>query len=170
MQKGLIHVYCGSGKGKTTAAIGLAVRCAGRGFKVMYTAFLKNYNSGELINQNRFDVFRFNPIDGFWRDFSEEKRKALSEEMMRQLEAVFAKSREYDLIVLDEILNAITVNAIDENYFLNLLQTRSNHTEFVLTGRKVTEAVSNAADYITEMKCIRHPYEHGENARIGIEY
>ena len=67
-------------------------------------------------------------------------------------------------------MNAITVNAIDENYFLNLLQTRSNHTEFVLTGRKVTEAVSNAADYITEMKCIRHPYEHGENARIGIEY
>ena len=170
MQKGLIHVYCGNGKGKTTAAIGLAVRCSGRGFKVMYTAFLKKYNSGELINQNMFDILRFNPIDGFWKDFSEEKRKLLSEEMYRQLDTVFAETDKYDLIILDEILNAIEVNAVDENYFLNLLKKRKHHTEFVLTGRTTTKGITDIADYITEMNCIKHPYNHGETARVGIEY
>lgn len=137
---------------------------------MLYTAFLKNYDSGELLNQPNFDVFRYNPTEGFWRDFSDEKRREAAETMNRQLSAVIEKSGDYDLIILDEILNAVEVGAVKENILLEAINNKCVTTELVLTGRSASERICGAADYITEMKAVKHPFNHGEAARIGIEY
>ena len=136
---GLIHIYCGDGKGKTTASVGLAVRCAGRGNKVVFAQFLKDGTSDALTRT-------FDAATGF---------------------AVREHAR---LLVLDEVCAAISCGFLDEKTVVKFLETKPETLEVVLTGRGPSEALQAHADYITEMKMQRHPFEKGIAAREGIEF
>ena len=172
MQNACVHIYYGDGKGKTTAALGLCMRCSGRGGKVLFTSFLKNFNSGEFLHNLPFEVVKEIRIDGFWCDFSEEKREEVKRQSQKLLIELFerAKSEEVDLLVLDEVLNGVKTGCIDEDLLLELIQNRPCNTEIVMTGYTATDRIIEAADYATNIKCIKHPYAKGINARKGIEF
>lgn len=173
MEKGLVHLYCGSGKGKTTAAAGLAVRAAGQGMRVLFTQFLKDYTSGEVTMLDGFagvDIFRGKPAEKFVFAMNEEEKAALAEDVRAQLEEVFAKAREYDLLILDEALDIISMGFVSEDRAAKLLQSRPRGLEVVLTGREYGEKLRAAADYISEIKPVKHPFDKGVSARKGIEF
>ena len=155
---GLIHLYCGDGKGKTTAAVGLTVRCAGRGNKVVFAQFLKDGTSGEcrvLAKLPDVTVMAANP-DALTRTFD--------------AATGFAVREHARLLVLDEVCAAISCGFLDEKTVVKFLETKPETLEVVLTGRGPSEALQAHADYITEMKMQRHPFEKGIAAREGIEF
>ena len=149
---GLIHIYCGDGKGKTTASVGLAVRCAGRGNKVVFAQFLKD---------GKFS-FRM----------TEAEKRETADALTRTFDAAtgFAVREHARLLVLDEVCAAISCGFLDEKTVVKFLETKPETLEVVLTGRGPSEALQAHADYITEMKMQRHPFEKGIAAREGIEF
>ena len=170
---GLIHIYCGDGKGKTTAAIGLAVRAAGSGKKVLLLQFFKDGKSSEfaaLAHVPGIETVPQTRIFGFsWTLTPEEKEEARGY-YAGLLEEAFRRAGGFDLLVLDEAMSACTTGMIDETRLLALLTGKPAELEVVLTGRNPSQALLDAADYVTEMKKIKHPYERGVAARKGIEY
>ena len=171
MEKGYIHIYTGDGKGKTTAAVGLCYRCANRGFKVGITSFLKDFDSGEYLGNPPFHIFKALPFKGFWRDKNESEKANLKAEAKERLAFIFqtAKEDSYDCIALDEIFDAISVGCIKESDLLTYLTEKPIGLEVILTGRTPSEAFYELADYISEIKAIKHPYTKGVKARVGIE-
>lgn len=173
MAKGLIHIYCGDGKGKTTAAMGLALRSAGSGRRVLLLQFLKDGSSSEftsLAHVPGIDAFRHTRLFGFtWTLTGAEMTEARTY-YADVLAEVFAKAADYDLLVLDEALGALSAGLLDEGQLLSLLAGRPEALEVVLTGRGPSQALLDAADYVTEMRKIKHPFERGIPAREGIEY
>ncbi|MDD6214694.1 MAG: cob(I)yrinic acid a,c-diamide adenosyltransferase [Firmicutes bacterium] len=170
MENACIHIYYGDGKGKTTASVGLALRCCGRGFKVGFTSFLKNFKSGELINAP-FKVFSDYPVEGFWYTFDEAKRAKVRSDALKNLDEVFsaAKAEKLDLLVLDEVLNAVTLGCLSEDTLIKYLDNKPEGLEVVMTGRSTTEKLSKMADYISEIRAVKHPYDRGQKSRLGIE-
>ena len=170
---GLIHIYCGDGKGKTTAAIGLAVRAAGSGKKVLLLQFFKDGKSSEfaaLAHVPGIETVPQTRIFGFsWTLTPEEKEEARGY-YAGLLEEAFRRGGGFDLLVLDEAMSACTTGVIDGTRLLALLTGKPAELEVVLTGRNPSQALLDAADYVTEMKKIKHPYERGVAARKGIEY
>lgn len=172
--KGLIQIYTGDGKGKTTAAFGLAIRATGRGFKVAIVQFLKSRDTGEVsfIRQHsNIDMFRVNSSEKFtWEMNNAELENVVAEsrEGFQQLKSL-AFSNKYDLIILDEIIHSINKEYIGKDELLAFFAERPQNVELVLTGRDAPEWLIEAADLCTEMRCIKHPYEKGIPARIGIE-
>ena len=178
---GLIHIYCGDGKGKTTAAIGAAIRAAGRGFRVLVLRLLKTNDSGEVnVLQNIPEIHVLPCVRSFgfsWNMTPEQKEKAAvyySEQMENAwkmaLETDENGTPAFDLLVMDEAIGACRQGFICEERLLELLRTRPASLEVILTGRGPSEALLNVADYVTEMALRRHPYERGIGAREGIEY
>ncbi|MDR2973131.1 MAG: cob(I)yrinic acid a,c-diamide adenosyltransferase [Propionibacteriaceae bacterium] len=175
MMTGLIHLYTGEGKGKTTAALGLALRAAGRGRRVLIVQFLKGHDSGELHTLSLLPtvtVHRLSHDYGFVRSMTNADLEAVRQEhdaMIAQAADALAKG-EYDLVVLDEIAAAVSHGLIDTGHLLSLLDHKPEAVEIVMTGRDAREALVNRADYITEMRKIRHPFDQGVPAREGIEW
>lgn len=174
MLKGLIHVYCGEGKGKTTASVGLAVRCAGGGGKVIYASFMKDNKSGErkiLESLENIELLENPDAVDFYKFMSEENKKIFNKYCLDKFEIITKKinSHPYDMLVLDEIIPVINYGIISESLILNMIENRPDKLEIVLTGRYPSESIINAADYVTEMKKIKHPYDNGINARKFIE-
>lgn len=172
MNFGMVHIYTGDGKGKTTAAVGLCYRCAGQGGKVLMTSFLKDFDSGEYITKKpSFDIFVKNAFSGFFNELSEEEKEAASKNAEEQLGEVFHKAvfEDYDLLVLDEVLFAASVGCIDINYLKKIILSKPKKLELVLTGRNCPEQLFDLADYISVINCVKHPYEKGCGSRIGIE-
>lgn len=176
MNLGLVQVYCGKGKGKTTAAIGQGIRAIGQGMKVIMIQFLKSSLTGELpiLKQLEpdFKVFRFEkPRDFFW-NLNDEEKKELKNEVLNGLN--FAKkvldTGECDILILDEILAVIHNNLITEKEICDLLDHKPKGMEVILTGRHLTEAIKERADYISEIQEERHPLSEGIEARKGIEF
>ncbi len=178
---GLSHIYCGDGKGKTTAAIGAAIRAAGRGFRVLVLRLLKTDDSGEVnAIQNIPEIHVLPCVRSFgfsWNMTPEQKEKAAvyySEQMENAwkmaLETDENGTPAFDLLVMDEAIGACRQGFICEERLLELLRTRPASLEVILTGRGPSEALLNVADYVTEMALRRHPYERGIGAREGIEY
>lgn len=175
MSRGLVHVYTGDGKGKTSAALGIALRALGWGLKVLMIQFIKGYtNLGEIKAAERlpgqFDVRQF-ALD-LSRDIDEAKvieRRTQAEEAMQYAEAMITGGL-YDIVILDEINNAMHYGLIDVERVISLIKNKPPLTELILTGRNAPEEVIDAADYVTEMKLIRHPYDLGIQARPGIDY
>ena len=162
-----VHIYLGDGKGKTTASIGLAARCAGYGKDVAVYRFLKCENSGEcLALSQKIDFYCVKENFGFVFNMSDEEREKIKAQTRSLFEKV--KSEKRDLLVLDEILGAIEVGFIDEQEVLEFIN--NNDYEIVLTGRYASEKLICSADYVTEMKKIKHIYDKGVGAREGIEY
>ncbi len=171
--KGCIQVYTGDGKGKTTAALGLAFRAAGHGLRTYFGQFLKARTTGELSAAGKLSPLI--TIEQFGRtgflDVTDEpgdEDTALAENGLRKcLEAML--SGKYDIIVLDEVLAAVGFKALSEQAVLDLIDVRPESVELVLTGRSATQALVDRADLVTEMKLVKHYYGRGVRARDGIE-
>ncbi|MBQ9413967.1 MAG: cob(I)yrinic acid a,c-diamide adenosyltransferase [Clostridia bacterium] len=172
MENAKVHVYYGNGKGKTTAAIGLVIRASGVDACVGIASFLKDNRSAErnvlrsLHNVALYPVIENLPFVFQMTDAQKADAARFYERLMQRL---IDEAPHLDLLVLDEVLDAVETGMLQESLLLTLLQS-SDHTEFVLTGRHPSPAVLEKADYITEMHAVRHPYDHGTAARRGIEY
>lgn len=176
MNLGLIHIYCGNGKGKTTAAMGLGIRAAGRGYKVLLTQFLKDNESGELISIEKigdnFDIFYGEPMKKFFKYLSEEEKLAVINEHRNRFEKVIKKAidEKYDLLIMDEIMASINYDILELDKVIAFLKNKPENLEVVLTGRNADKALIEIADYVSEVKLIKHPYVDKKIlSRIGIE-
>jgi cob(I)alamin adenosyltransferase len=168
--KGLVHVYTGDGKGKTTAALGLAMRAVGQGMKVAFIQFLKGLPCGELFFAQQYKPFEIVQISV--GDSFKKSKEQLSQEAQQTLAYAEQEivSGKYDLVILDEILIAINQGLISIKQVLDLLDTKPGSVELVLTGRKAPPEIVQRADLVTEMLMIKHPFNEGTSARRGIEY
>ncbi len=175
MKKGYVQVYTGDGKGKTTAALGLGLRAAGRGFKVIMFQFLKGAYSGELDSTpllgGRFTIIRLGETNKFFGALNEQERKELKEKLQEELKQVesILKSENCDILILDEIMAAVHGELITVGQVCELIDARPSGMELVLTGRRAPQAVINRADLVSEMRCVKHYMDKGVPARAGIE-
>lgn len=176
INRGLIHIYEGDGKGKTTAAVGLSIRYAGNGGKVVYTQFLKRNDSGELNVLEQIEnicLVRCTQSFGFTFRMNAEQKKEAAAYYNAHLKKVLEKAVELfgdgGLLVLDEVLDAYNSNLIDHEVLLEFLQKKPEGLEVVLTGRNPAEELLELADYVTFMEKRKHPYDKGIAARRGIE-
>ena len=173
-QQGLVHIYYGDGKGKTTAAFGLAFRCAGWGKRAVIAQFLKSSPCGEVTAAERFPeltVLRSKGIRKFTFQMDEAEKAATAAECaaLFQQAVELAQAREARLLVLDEVIDA-THGFLSLEALCSFLDHRPAGLEVVLTGRDPSPAMQEAADYITEMKKIKHPFDRGIGAREGVEF
>jgi cob(I)alamin adenosyltransferase len=174
MNQGIIQVYTGDGKGKTTAAIGQALRSWGRGFKIIFYQWLKPSGvSGEQIAMAALEpvipVYHLGP-SGFIinRAPNPEEVERAKEDWNRVRKTIY--SGEYDLIVIDELSHAINTGLVQAEEIRETLLNKPAPVELVLTGRAMPESIVSIAALVTEMKQIKHPYSTGLPAREGIEY
>ena len=173
-KRGLIHLYYGDGKGKTTAALGLTIRALGSGFKVVFVQFLKNQPTGELSILDGFPnvtVLRGKEGAGFSFAMTEEEKENTRLLHTENLKAAIAlaASGNCDMLVLDEAVGAYARDLIDKALFENFVQNKPEQLELVMTGRNPAQWMTDCADYVSEIKKVKHPYEKGIPARIGIE-
>ncbi len=175
MAKGLIHLYYGYGKGKTTAALGLSMRAAGSGKNVVIVQFLKETNTSELASFSHIPnitILRGTAAKGFVRNMTpeqiEETRKMQNANLHSALDRV--KSGSCDLLILDEALDAYQLGMIDSELFWDTILNKPEDLEIVITGHKPDQKLIDVANYVTEMVKIKHPYDKGVFARKGIEF
>jgi cob(I)alamin adenosyltransferase len=172
LEQGCVQVYTGNGKGKTTAALGLALRAVGRGLKVCFFQFIKGGGPyGEhLVEERLAPLFTIihtgRPGWVNTKDISEDRQ--LAQDALKQARGLLVGG-EYDLFVCDEINGAVGFGLIDVEQVLDLIAVRPKNIELILTGRNADERVMAAADLVTEMREIKHYYKAGVPARTGIE-
>jgi len=175
MELGLIHIYCGDGKGKTTAAMGLGMRAVGRDKKVLLTQFLKDNETGELNSIEKlganFEVFKGIPVTKFFKFMSLKEQIETRKEHEERFREVTKKAidEEVDLLILDEIIASTNLSLVPLAELITFLKNKPTGLEVVLTGRNPDEKLVELADYVSEIKAIKHPYSKGINSRIGIE-
>jgi len=173
-EKGLIQIYTGDGKGKTTASIGQAIRAKGHKFKVCFVYFFKNpkdfpYGEVELLKGLGIEVVNFVPQHPhFYKNISPEQIREECLKAIESIKEIFQKG--YDMLILDEILITIRDGFLKEEEILDLLEKKPESLEIILTGRGATKKVIERADLVTEMKKIKHPFNRGVKGRKGIEY
>lgn len=171
---GLIHIYTGEGKGKTTAATGLAVRAAGRGKRVLFMQFLKDNSSGELVSLRRLGV----SVRGLSKPYgfvsamsAEEKCQVLAEHNALLQQAIDENcAGSWEVVILDEIMAAYQLQMVNPELIEQFLSAKPEDLELVLTGRDAPQSWIALADYVTEMVMYKHPFQQGITAREGIEY
>jgi cob(I)alamin adenosyltransferase len=170
MRKGYVQVYTGNGKGKTTAALGLALRAAGAGLKVFIAQFIKEERCSEHLMLERFgDMIAYRQYGrGLIRGVPAPEDIAAAREGMREISDA-VRSGSYDVVILDEINMAVFVGLISVEEVLGLIRSRRVGVELVLTGRNAPDAVMEEADLVTEMRELKHYYDKGVRARRGIE-
>ena len=167
----MIHLYFGDGKGKTSAAAGMAIRAAGNGRKVAFVQFMKGGFSGEieiLRNIENIAVFRSRRDLGFFRDMSDEERAEAAQICLELLEKGRQAAANGGFLILDEITHAVNYGLAPEERVKEILLAKD--MEIVLTGRKPKEFMIESADYVSEIKKIKHPYDAGAAARKGVEF
>ena len=172
MNKGYIHVYTGPGKGKTTAALGLGLRAAGAGMKVHMIQFMKGRRYSELDSVDNIPNFTFSQHgrdDFVNKDNPEQIDIDLAQEGFKHAKDLI-KSKKYDLIILDEINVAVDYNLIPLKEVIDIVDSKPEKLELVLTGRYAHPEIVRIADYVTEMLEIKHPYQQGIKARKGVDY
>lgn len=170
MERGLLHLYWGDGKGKTTAAMGLALRALGSGKRVVIVQFLKGGRSGEipLLEQLGAKIYRGKAGQKFVFQMNDAEKAATRELQNANLRA--AQQEPADLLILDEAGSAWELDMVDKELLKAVVLERPAEQECVLTAHGAPDWMLEAADYSTEMKCHRHPYQKGIAAREGIEY
>ena len=178
MEKGLIHLYTGDGKGKTTAAIGLAVRAAGAGKQVLFVQFMNGRDTGELYGLAQvkgIEILRSEKDFGFYVSMTEEQKEELAgihNELLRKTIDRMQSGRA-QVIILDEVTYPLRWKLLDEELLWQLLartEEKRFYPEIVCTGRNAPKELEECADYLTRMDAVRHPYEKGIGARRGIEF
>ncbi len=168
LRKGFIHVYTGNGKGKTSAALGLCLRAAGRGLKCCFIQFIKGKKTGEMEAIKKLENIEFIQTGRHDYDFNvteEDYKRA-----RKGLEIAHKKLKEFDVVVLDEINVAVHLGLIGKEELLNLIRNKPEKVELILTGRFAKREIVEIADYVTEFQLIKHPFYRGESAREGIDY
>ena len=165
----MLHIYTGEGKGKTTAAMGLALRAIGHGRKVVILQLLKSGTSGELMPLTKLGATVISGKSGckFVSAMTPEEKQETRKMHDEHLRSVIGMT--FDLLVLDEACAALKYDLVDPELIRQAISQKSER-EIVLTGRDPAQFLLDAADYITDMVCVRHPYERGISAREGIEY
>lgn len=169
----MLHVYTGDGKGKTTAAVGLAVRYCGSGKRVCIFQFLKDGTSSELCVLKNASISVFScqtETKGFFWSMNDEEKEKLKEETCKNFCKVKECVDDFDMIVLDELAGAISNKLINQKDVMEFLTEYAQKKEIVITGRNLPEEIIKMADYVSEIKCIKHPFECGGKAKKGIEY
>ena len=172
--QGLIQIYTGNGKGKSTAAFGLALRASGAGMKTVILQFMKK---GEWYSEIKaFDALPQVQIHSFGSEHYLKKGElpsdadmALAAQAMAKAKEVMA-DRDIDILILDELCIAVYFGLVKEEEALRLMENKPTWQELVITGRNATEAMIAGADLVTEMREIKHPYQKGITARKGIEF
>lgn len=171
--RGLVHVYTGNGKGKTTAALGLALRASGHGKKVYIIQFMKGrIDYGELKaakDDPNITIEQFGRPQFVDKDNPEQVDLDFAGDALEKARQVLG-SGEHHVVILDEINVAVDFNLIKLEDVLDLIEKKPEEVELVLTGRNANPEVSKVADYVTEMLAIKHPYEEGQVGRKGIEF
>lgn len=176
MEKGLIHLYYGDGKGKTTAAVGLCARAAGNKKQVLFIQFMKDDTSGEVEVLKKIPGVKTahaKTPKGFYSRMSGEEKAVFAAEQEKLLETAIeeiGRMKDGGVVVLDEITYAYRWHLVDRSRLEEVLLHKPENIELVMTGRDPERALKDAADYVTEMKCEKHPFEKGIAARKGIEF
>jgi len=173
LEKGLVQVYTGDGKGKTSAAFGLALRAVGRGLKVYIVQFIKGgFDYGELYIVEKIPNLKLATF-GRGRFVTEippsEEDSKLAREAFELAKKV-VKSGEYDVVVLDEVNVVLNLKMISIDEVMDLVKNKPKHVELILTGRYAPVQIIDAADLVTEMREVKHPYAQGVPPRKGIEF
>lgn len=172
--RGYIHIYCGNGKGKTTTGMGLCLRAAGYGYKVLIYQFMKDNGTSERkalshvpgitlaegLPQEKFSFQMTDDEKSTRRKYYEEKFRAITEKAARE---------DYDVLFCDELVYTIRAGLFDEQLLLDFLAVKPYKLEVILTGRDPSPRLIEAADYVSEIRKIKHPFDKGLPARKGIE-
>ena len=167
---GLVHVYTGNGKGKTTAALGMCVRAVGHGFRALVVQFMKTggtYGEGSLDLPGLRVVPSGHSCLVFSKEITQQDRGKAAEGLAMAAEAM--RAGEYDIVVLDEVNVAIKLGLLDARDVVEAVRSRAPGVEVVLTGRYAPPEILDIADYITEMREVRHPYQRGVLSRKGVD-
>ncbi len=172
-KKGLIIIYTGNGKGKSTAAFGTAIRAIGSGFKVAIVQFIKGkWKTGEAkffkSLKGRCQIFEMG--DGFTWDTKDFKKDVKTAQLAWQKCCEILHDKKYQLVIFDEINYAIAYNFLDVNVVAEQLKKKPSLKHVILTGDKAAKQLVDFADLVTQMKCIKHPYENGIKAQAGIDF
>jgi len=174
MTTGLIHIYTGDGKGKTTAAVGISVRARSRGLRVLFTQFFKEADSeSEIAALERIGIVTINfdkvksPL--FHPDIEKSILRAEAAKALSHLRDIFNENR-FDLVVIDEFICLITEGILAEDEAIAFLRCKPLKLELVLTGQGATQNILEAVDYVTFMKNVKHPFDKNMSARKGIEF
>ena len=171
LDKGYIHVYTGNGKGKTTAALGLAIRAVGAGFKVFIAQFIKNGEYSEIkalkqfsdsIRIEQFGTGRFIKNKASRQDYAESYRG------LKKIRQVLSSGR-YQMVILEEANMAVVCGLLTVDDLLDIMSIKPENLELVITGRYAASRIIESADLVTEMKEVKHYYQNGVMARVGIE-
>jgi cob(I)alamin adenosyltransferase len=173
LERGLVQVYTGDGKGKTSAAFGLALRAVGRGLKVYVIQFIKGgFDYGELYVVKRLPNFKLESFGRgkFVTDVPPTKDDIKLAKEAFELAREVVSGGEYDVVVLDEINVALHLKLIDTEEMVDLIRRKPKHVELILTGRYAPSEVIELADLVTEMKEVKHPFTKGVSPRKGIDY
>lgn len=171
----MIHVYYGDGKGKTTAAVGLAARAAGSNLKVLFVQFLKTEFSGErhTLSHTENVTLTCCPLELKFTFEMDEKEKLQASKLFKGMfdsSVTTALTERYDMVILDEIFDVINCDMISEAEVFEFVTNAPVSMEIVMTGHNPPERFIEIADYVTEFKKIKHPYDRGVTGRIGIEF
>lgn len=178
----MVHIYFGNGKGKTTAAAGLCIRAMGYGVPVTIVQFLKDGNSGEmryLEGTGKARILHAPDHFGFWKNMSDSRKEETKRQCRELLKNALMKVKGTDnnsgkaqisgIVVLDEILTAAGYGIFESSEIAGFINELPKDTEVILTGKEAQKELLDLADYITEMRMVRHPYSKGIKARCGVE-
>lgn len=172
-EKGLLIVFTGDGKGKTTAALGAALRASGHGLRVLIMQFVKGpgWDYGELKALSKLDNVEVRQLgSGFiWEKESLDEDRKLAQEGFRQAKEELSSGR-WDMVILDELSIVLSYGLLDEEEVLGVLGERPSDLTVIITGRDASPGLVEAADMVTEMKEVKHPYHEGVKAQKGIEF
>lgn len=171
---GLIHIYCGNGKGKTTTGMGLCARAAGFGYKVLIYQFMKDNSTSErcvLGLSDHVTLMEGLPQEKFSFQMTEEEKKERKAFYESQFRLVTQKAidENYDVLFLDETIYTIAAGLLSEELVLDFLKNKPDHLEVILTGQGPSQVMIDAADYVSEIQKVKHPFDKGMPARKGIE-
>ena len=169
----MIHLYCGMGKGKTTAACGLCVRAAGSGMRVLFVQFFKDGSSSEirtLSSLSGVEIAHPRLHFGRFGTMTEPQKEELRACYGEYLQEIIRRSPSFDLIVLDESVSAYMYGMLEHEALLDFLSREGQNREIVLTGRDPAPELTELADYVTEMRKVKHPFDRGIAGRKGIEF
>ncbi len=175
MSLGLIHIYTGTGKGKTTSAVGLATRALGRGLKLCYVSFHKRpekYGYGEMNILRQCGATVLNRAKGHPALDKSIDPIVNSQEVYAALDELeeLIKKEEFDMLIMDEIIISVRDNYITEERLLDFIARKPEQMELIMTGRGATEALKARANYVSEINKVKHPFDEGIFSREGVEY
>lgn len=173
LEKGFIQVYTGNGKGKSTAAIGQAIRAAGHGLKTLIVQFMKEYPYGEVETLHKLSEFI--TIEQYCGDDFVFKKTLPPQSELNKVKKAFARIEsafqlgEFDIVILDEICVSIYFKLVETSEVIELIQKKPEYIELIMTGRYCPQEIIEIADLVTDMKEVKHYYSEGVLARKGIE-